>query len=492
MILFPAIDILGGKCVRLTQGDYNKETIYNDNPVEVAKEWERQGAEYIHIVDLDGAKTGKSINQGLIAEIAQTVSIPIQVGGGIRSIEVIENYLNREVSRVIIGTAAIQNPEFLREAVEKFGERIAVSIDARNGFVATDGWTKESTVKALDLVKDLEEVGVQTIVYTDILKDGMLQGPNFEELQAVNQATTIDVIASGGVTTEEDVKRLREQKMYGAIIGKALYDGTLNFKNLMDGEKMEKKNIIACLDVKNGRVVKGQQFQNIQEVADPVELAKQYNNDQVDELVLYDITASVEKRNVFIDLVENIAKVIQVPFTVGGGISSIADIEKVLQAGADKVSINSAAIENPDLISEASQKYGSETIVFALDAKEVAPGKWNVFSKGGQVDTGIDAIEWAIKGVALGAGEVVVNAIDDDGAKSGYNIALTKKIAEAVDVPVIASGGAGKPEHFKEALTEGSAAGALAASVFHFGEIKIPALKEYLANENVLVRGIKE
>lgn len=237
MIIFPAIDIRGGKCVRLTQGDYNKEKIYSDEPIEVAKDWEKKGAAYIHIVDLDGAKTGESINQGLIAEISQAVSIPVQVGGGIRSSKVIDDYLNAGVSRVIIGTAAIQDKEFLREAVKQFGEKIAVSIDARNGFVATDGWTKESSVKALDLVKELEEIGVQTIVYTDILKDGMLKGPNFEELEAVDKATKMDVIASGGVTTEDDVEKLESQGMYGAIIGKALYDGTLDFNLLVEGEK---------------------------------------------------------------------------------------------------------------------------------------------------------------------------------------------------------------------------------------------------------------
>ncbi|MHA6253077.1 1-(5-phosphoribosyl)-5-[(5-phosphoribosylamino)methylideneamino]imidazole-4-carboxamide isomerase [Oceanobacillus sp. CAU 1775] len=236
MILFPAIDILNGKCVRLTQGDYNKETIYHENPVEVAKEWERKGAEFIHIVDLNGAKTGQSINQSVITEIAKNVSIPIQIGGGIRSLEIIKTYLEAGVNRVIIGTAAITDKEFLRKAVDEFQNKIAVSIDARNGYVATDGWTKDSTTKALDLVKELEEIGVKTIVYTDIFKDGMLEGPNFTELQTINEATTIDVIASGGVTTEQDVKNLRNLKMYGAIIGKALYDGNLDFTRLIEGE----------------------------------------------------------------------------------------------------------------------------------------------------------------------------------------------------------------------------------------------------------------
>lgn len=234
MIIFPAIDILDGKCVRLIQGDYNQERVYSDSPIAMAKEWEEKGAEYIHIVDLNGAKTGQSINKDIIQEIATTVSIPIQVGGGIRSLETIKEYIEAGVSRVIIGTAAINDQEFLREAVEKFGEKVAVSIDARNGYVATDGWTDTSDVLALDLVKILEEIGVTTIVYTDIAKDGMLQGPNLAEQRAINEVTKIDVIASGGVTTKEDVENLEAFNIYGVIIGKALYDGKLEFESLME------------------------------------------------------------------------------------------------------------------------------------------------------------------------------------------------------------------------------------------------------------------
>ena len=236
MIFFPAIDIRNGKCVRLIQGDYDKETIYGDSPTEMALEWEKQGAEYLHIVDLDGAKTGNSSNRKAIQEVAKAVSIPIQVGGGIRSMDMIDEHITAGVSRVIIGTAAITNQAFLKEAVEKYGDKIAVSIDARNGFVATDGWTETSDTQAIDLLKELEEIGVKTVVYTDILKDGMMQGPNFEELGAVNEATSIDVIASGGVSTEEDIKKLEEMNLYGAIIGKALYDGTLSLEKLMEGE----------------------------------------------------------------------------------------------------------------------------------------------------------------------------------------------------------------------------------------------------------------
>ncbi|MGJ9459484.1 1-(5-phosphoribosyl)-5-[(5-phosphoribosylamino)methylideneamino]imidazole-4-carboxamide isomerase [Oceanobacillus sp. CF4.6] len=237
MILFPAIDIRGGKCVRLTQGDYNKEKIYGDSPTAMASQWQQKGAEYIHTVDLDGAKTGDSLNLDAIKEIAANTNIPVQVGGGIRSLDIIEDYLSAGVSRVIIGTAAINNKQFLKESVEKYGSKIAVSIDARNGFVATDGWTETSTVKAIDLVKELEALGVETIVYTDILKDGMMQGPNFEELETINNATTMDVIASGGVSTKEDIRKLASLHMYGAIIGKALYDGTLKFEELIAGDQ---------------------------------------------------------------------------------------------------------------------------------------------------------------------------------------------------------------------------------------------------------------
>lgn len=240
MILFPAIDIRNGKCVRLIQGDYAQEIIYGDSPTEMALLWEKQGAEFIHIVDLDGAKTGDSANRLAIQEVAKAVSIPIQVGGGIRSMDIIDNHIKSGVSRIIIGTAAITNRPFLEQAVAKYGDKIAVSIDARNGLVATDGWTETSDTKAIDLLKELEEIGVKTIVYTDILKDGMMQGPNFEELRTMDDASAIDVIASGGVSTKEDVEKLGEMNLYGAIIGKALYEGSLSLEELLGDDNSAK------------------------------------------------------------------------------------------------------------------------------------------------------------------------------------------------------------------------------------------------------------
>lgn len=237
MIIFPAIDILDGQCVRLIQGDYNQEKVYSDAPAEMAKEWEEKGASYIHIVDLNGAKTGDSINKNVINHIAQSTTIPVQVGGGIRSLETIQGYLENGVSRVIIGTAAITDREFLKEAIQQYGERIVVSLDARDGFIATDGWTDTSDTKALDLVQELESLGLQTIVYTDIAKDGMLEGPNIIEQREIHQATTMQVIASGGITTTADIQALAEEKLYGAIIGKALYDGKLSLESVLEASE---------------------------------------------------------------------------------------------------------------------------------------------------------------------------------------------------------------------------------------------------------------
>jgi len=242
------------------------------------------------------------------------------------------------------------------------------------------------------------------------------------------------------------------------------------------------KRIIPCLDVDKGRVVKGKRFKNIQDVADPLELAKKYSEAGADELVFYDITASTENRQIFLDLIGEIAQEVNIPFTVGGGIRTIDDIEKIFAAGVDKVSINSAAITNPSLIEEAAEKFGPARIVLSIDVKQIGQSKWTIFNRGGKSDTGLDAIEWAKKGEQLGAGELVVNSIDGDGEKDGYSLELTKTIAESVNIPVVASGGAGKMEHFKTILTEGKADAALAASVFHYDEIDIVELKKYLAD----------
>jgi cyclase len=248
------------------------------------------------------------------------------------------------------------------------------------------------------------------------------------------------------------------------------------------------KRIVPCLDVRNGRVVKGTKFKDIKDVNDPVQLAKYYNEQGADELVFYDITASHEKRDIFLDVVKKTAEEVFIPFTVGGGVSIIDDFTRILRAGADKISINSSAVKNPELIREAALKFGSQCVVLSIDAKWNKKGGWNVFVNGGRVDTGIDAVEWARRGEELGAGELVINNMDDDGMKQGYCLELLNIISNKVNLPIIASGGAGKIEDFYNVFTEGKADAALAASVFHFGEIKIPELKKYLHNNDVEVR----
>ncbi len=238
--------------------------------------------------------------------------------------------------------------------------------------------------------------------------------------------------------------------------------------------------IIPCLDVINGRVVKGTKFKDIKDVDDPVKLGKYYSDSGADELVFYDITASLEGRKTSLEFVKKVAAEINIPFCVGGGISSIEDFKHVLESGADKISINSAAVKNPYLIKEASGIYGSKCLVLALDVKRNEEGSWSVYVKGGKEKTSLDAVEWVKTGVKLGAGEIVVNSIDEDGMKTGYDLELLKRVKAAVNVPVIASGGAGKYEHFLEAVKYAAVDGVLAASVFHFGEIKIPELKKYL------------
>ncbi|GAA0501377.1 1-(5-phosphoribosyl)-5-[(5-phosphoribosylamino) me thylideneamino]imidazole-4-carboxamide isomerase [Salinibacillus aidingensis] len=232
MILYPAIDIRNGKCVRLIQGDYNQEDVYGD-PVEMAQKWINKGAKALHLVDLDGAKSGTSENLTTIEAIVNQTDIPVQVGGGIRTMNQVHALASIGVQRIILGTAALTNETFLNEAVSNYPDCIAVSIDAKKGYVATDGWTKTSDRKALDFARELEKKGVQTIIYTDIAKDGMLSGPNFTEIDHVNQHVQMNVIASGGISSQEDVEKLSELNVYGAIIGKALYTGKLEFEQMV-------------------------------------------------------------------------------------------------------------------------------------------------------------------------------------------------------------------------------------------------------------------
>lgn len=252
---------------------------------------------------------------------------------------------------------------------------------------------------------------------------------------------------------------------------------------------MYAKRIIPCLDVKNGRVVKGVSFVDLRDAGDPVECAAAYDKQGADELVLLDITATHEGRSTMIDIVERVAQTVFIPFTVGGGIRTVDDFKELLRAGADKISVNSAAVRSPELINDAAYKFGSQCVVCAIDAKRKNDGSgWEVYLNGGRIPTGIDAVKWACEAQQRGAGEILLTSMDCDGQKNGYDIELTRAVSENVGIPVIASGGAGKAEHFYDAFTDGRADAVLAASLFHFNELPIPELKRYLNGRNIPVR----
>ena len=252
------------------------------------------------------------------------------------------------------------------------------------------------------------------------------------------------------------------------------------------------KRIIPCLDVNQGRVVKGINFVNLRDAGDPVAVGAAYDAAGADELVFLDITASSDGRNTVVDLVRRVAEKVFIPFTVGGGIRTVDDFRAVLREGADKVSVNSAAIDNPYLLSEAAEKFGSQCVVLAIDARRRPEGGWTIYKHGGRIDTGIDAVEWAERACKLGAGEILLTSMDCDGTKAGYDLELTRTIAELVPVPVIASGGAGTKEHFLDVLTQGKADAALAASLFHYKELEIGDLKKYLQERGVSIRPVTE
>lgn len=251
---------------------------------------------------------------------------------------------------------------------------------------------------------------------------------------------------------------------------------------------MHTKRIIPCLDVNNGRVVKGVNFVNLRDAGDPVEVAAMYNKSLADEIVFLDITASSDDRNIMLDVVSRTAEQVFIPLTVGGGIRSVEDFRRILSAGADKIAVNSGALKRPELINEAAEKFGNQCVVVAIDAKRRNDNGFDVYLNGGRVNTGKDAVEWAVEAEKRGAGEILLTSMDCDGTKAGYDIELTRAISDAVSIPVIASGGAGTMEHFAEALTDGGAEAALAASLFHYREMEIIDLKKYLAEKNIPVR----
>lgn len=505
MLIIPAIDLKDGACVRLRQGLMEDATVFSDDPVAMAAKWVDGGCRRLHLVDLNGAFEGKPVNGEVVTAIARRYpDLPIQIGGGIRSLETIEHYVRAGVSYVIIGTKAVKQPEFVGEACRAFPGKVIVGLDAKDGFVATDGWAEVSEVQVIDLARRFEADGVSAIVYTDISKDGMMQGCNVEATAALANATRIPVIASGGIHNLGDIQKLLDARTPGSSAPSPAGRSTkapwtwpkprrCATTSRPEANRMAlAKRIIPCLDVDNGRVVKGVKFENIRDAGDPVEIARRYDEQGADEITFLDITASVDGRDTTLHTVERMASQVFIPLTVGGGVRSVQDIRNLLNAGADKVSINTAAVFNLEFVGEAADRFGSQCIVVAIDAKKVsAPGeapRWEIFTHGGRKPTGLDAVLWAKKMEDLGAGEILLTSMDQDGVKSGYDLGVTRAISEAVNVPVIASGGVGNLEHLAAGILEGKADAVLAASIFHFGEYTVPEAKAYLASRGIVVR----
>jgi len=488
MKIYPAIDIINGKCVRLTQGKFDQVKEYPANPLAIAEKFINQGSTSLHLIDLEGAIQGKPVNNKTILKIASTFNVDIQVGGGIRTFNDAVNYLENGISRIILSTAALTNSELIKKILRAYGpDCLTISLDIKDGEIALKGWSELSKKVLPKFLNELKGLKISNLIITDIGKDGTLQGPNLELVQSINN-DDFKITAAGGVTNISDIKNLKNLGIDGAIIGKALYEETLNLSQALQlaGSNLTKR-IIPCLDIENNRVVKGTYFKNLRDAGDPVELARYYAENGADELVFLDITATGQKRKTLTKLTAKIAKNISIPFTIGGGISSIEDIRELLNSGADKVSIGSAAVTNSKLIQESSLRFGSQCIVISLDCSKTDQG-WELYIKGGSEETGIDVREFAKKMELLGAGELLINSLDRDGTAKGYDLGLLKSISQVTNLPIIASSGAGTMRDFLKAFTEGKADAALAASLFHYGELEIPELKKYLSSKNIPIR----
>ena len=490
MLVIPAIDIKDGKCVRLFQGDFSKVTTYDDSPVTVSKQFIKRGARMLHIIDLDGAKAGSPVNKQLVLSIARLAKVPLQVGGGIRTYQTAKTYLKGGVQRIILSTAAIENPSLVTRLIKEFGnDRIVIAADIKNGRFATEGWTKSGGKSVTDSITLLKKLNVKSVLVTDVSKDGSLQGPNFGLVQQFIDAG-FQAIGAGGVTNLSDTIELNKRGAYGVVVGKAVYEGTIDIAGAQSAVSYKNnlaKRIIPCLDVKDGQVVKGTNFTKLRVVGDPVELAKKYSQTGADELVFLDIAATLEERKTFAELVSNIAKAIDIPFTVGGGITGLDDIRVLLQAGADKISIGSAAILQPGLVKQAATYFGSQCIVISVDAKQKG-GSWAVYIKGGTEATNVDAISFCEDMEQAGAGELFINSLDRDGMNTGFDLKLLRIITRRVNIPVIASSGGGSERDFADVFQRSDVDAALGASIFHYQDIKPAALKSTWPNIKMEVR----
>ncbi|MDP7645791.1 MAG: imidazole glycerol phosphate synthase subunit HisF [Candidatus Peribacteraceae bacterium] len=491
MQIVPAIDVLENKVVRLQQGDFKRRTDFGNDPVALAESFAVQGSKVLHLVNLSGSRDG-TMGQSfldIVRNISKRTELSVQVGGGIRSIRDIYKLFEVGVEKVVLGTALFTDSELVKNAKLLFGsERFIAALDVQSNEIRISGWQESSGIPLYEGIKRAKSFGISNILITDISRDGMEQGPNVPLYKKIlKNYPKLNIIASGGVRNASDIRSLKDVGCSSVIVGRALISGQVTFTELKSAKSDLAIRIVPCLDVSRGRTVKGTKFQNLRDAGDPVELAKRYCKEGADELVFLDISATRKDKETVFELVSRVAEEVNIPFTIGGGIRSVEDARRLLETGADKVSINSAAVKRPQLLSEIAEQLGSANTVCAIDARRKGKS-WVVLVKGGTEEIGIDALKWAEEAIKRGAGELLVTSFDRDGTGIGFDTELLANIKERVNVPIIASGGAGSLQDFVDAVAVGKADALLAASVFHFQKYSISDVKQAILNASLPVR----
>jgi cyclase len=531
MDLLPAIDLRHGRVVRLRQGDDSRATEYAAEPLAVAAAFAAAGARRIHVVDLDAA-LGEPPQRPLIERLAAALAagvdgdgdgggarVGVQLGGGLRDRAAVEWALAAGCERVVLGSLAARDPAAFGELARAFPGRTVPALEVAGGEVRVAGWTQAAGISLDDICARLRGLPCPAVLVTDVERDGMLCGPNLELARRIAAATGLPALLSGGVRSLADLAAAAAlPEIAGAVLGRALYEGRIDLAAALElgrgsqrthdlapfsrapaagaGPSGLTRRVIPCLDVAEGRVVKGIRFRDLADQGDPADAAARYAAQGADEIVFLDVTAAPEGRDTDLDWVRRTAERVFIPLTVGGGVRSADDAGRVLRAGADKVAVNTAAMRRPELLGELARRFGSQCVVLSVDARRAdgadaagagAGAGWEVVVEGGRTPTGRDALEWIEAGVAAGAGEVLLTSIDRDGTRGGYDLSLIAAAASAVPVPLIASGGAGTAEHLAAALAAGAAA-VLAASIFHQGTCTVSEVKRALAAAGFPIR----
>jgi len=486
MDVIPSIDLLQGTAVRLTRGEFTLVTKYGP-PEEIVDSLSIARGTRLHVVDLEASRRGRPVETEIVRRLARR-DLRLQVGGGIRSLRDARTWLDCGAERLVVGTAAAESPELLRQLVEAFGAgRIIPAVDVQDGVVRIDGWQRSAAESISEILARLQELGIPEILVTDINRDGVLRGPSFALYRQLRATTSMRILASGGVSSVSDIVSLaRLGNISGCVMGRALLDRRMSLAEAnarVATPNAIPERVIPCLDLRDGRVVKGVKFVNIRDAGDPVEAAARYEAEGADELVILDISATDEGRRTALETVRRVAESIFIPLTVGGGVRGIDDFRALLRAGADRVAINTAAIADPQLIADCAREFGVQAVVLSCDARA-----GEAIVRSGKQSTGLDAVEWCRRAESLGAGEILLTSVDRDGTNSGFDIELLRAVTGALKIGVIASGGAGRLEDFRDAIENGGARAVLAASLFHDRRLSIGEVKDFLAAEGIPVR----